>query len=194
MMRWTLLERIGSGSTGEVWRAQAPSGQLAALKQAADSGAENQRRSLKVEAAILAGLSHPHIPALLDADLEAERPYLVMTLAEGEALNVLIASGALWGHPLSARLSALESLAEAVDYLHGRGLIHRDIKPSNMRGLTHPLLLDFGLACAVGQFVSDLARPTGRCRQFRVWGVASPDDSAAVVHPRRLARRRFGWA
>ena len=146
MTAWSRLEKIGSGSTGEVWRVQAPDGRFAALKQ------EHQHRSLKAEIAALAQLDHPHIPDILDADLNAEHPYLVMTLAEGEALNVLIATGALWEYSLTLRLDALASLADAVAHLHQRGLIHRDIKPSNMRGLAHPLLLDFGLACAIGKF------------------------------------------
>lgn len=150
MTTWTRLEKIGSGSTGEVWRVQDEHGRLAALKQVVDIGAAHQYHSLKVEIEALAGLNHPHIPRLIESDLTAERPYLVMTLAEGEALNVLIASGKLWEHPLELRLNALDSLADAIAHLHERGLIHRDIKPSNMRGLHHPQLLDFGLACSIG--------------------------------------------
>lgn len=151
MTAWAKLEKIGSGSTGEVWRVQSPDGRFAALKQAVDSGVKSQRRSLRIEVEALARLHHPHIPDLIEADLDADPPYLVMTLAEGEALNVLIATGALWSHPIALRLDALDALADALQHIHERGLIHRDIKPSNMRGLHHPLLLDFGLACDIGE-------------------------------------------
>lgn len=143
MTAWTRLEKIGSGSAGEVWRVQDADGRLAALKL------EHRRGTLQAEIAALTRLQHPHIPDVIDADLDADPPYLVMTLAEGEALNVLIATGALWTHPLATRLDALEAIADALHYLHAQGWLHRDVKPSNMRGLNHPFLLDFGLACRV---------------------------------------------
>lgn len=145
---WTLESAIGSGSVGEVWRARhTVNGCVGALKRLRADATDRQRASLTDEAAALRHLHHPHLPELLDADLSAEPPYLVMSLADGEPLNALIASGALWSHPLADRLKALTALADAVDSIHARGWLHRDIKPANVRGLDHPVLLDFGLAC-----------------------------------------------
>ncbi|MCU0465551.1 MAG: serine/threonine protein kinase [Anaerolineae bacterium] len=145
---WALESTIGSGSVGEVWRARhTADGRIGALKRLRPDAIDRQRTSLTDEAAALLHLSHPNLPTLLDADLNTEPPYLVMSLAEGEPLNALIASGALWLYPLADRLSALAALAGAVDSIHALGWLHRDIKPANVRGLAHPMLLDFGLAC-----------------------------------------------
>jgi serine/threonine protein kinase len=145
---WALESAIGSGSVGEVWRVRHTiDGRVGALKRLRPDATDRQRASLTDEAAALRHLHHRHLPELLDADLSAEPPYPVMSLAEGESLNALIASGALWSHPLADRLNALAALAGAVDSIHARGWLHRDIKPANVRGVAHPVLLDFGLAC-----------------------------------------------
>lgn len=145
---WALESAIGSGSVGEVWRARhTVDGRVGALKRLRPDATDRQRASLTDEAAALRHLHHPHLPELLDADLSADPPYLVMSLADGEPLNTLIAGGALWSHTLADRLNALVALAGAVDSIHARGWLHRDIKPANVRGLAHPVLLDFGLAC-----------------------------------------------
>lgn len=143
---YVLLERLGGGAAGEVWRA-AQTGREVAIKfmnLGADS--DKFRKSLQAEIKALQKLHHPHIPALYDYDLKAERPYLVMQPVSGMTYDRLIASGELLRVPVTKRLDALEAIASAVVAAHQRGIIHRDIKPANVCGIEMPYLLDFGIA------------------------------------------------
>lgn len=144
---YTLEERIGAGAAGEVWRARCAD-QLVAIKFMGDVADPNGKyaRSIQAEVQALSVIQHACVPRLLDYDLQSERRYVVMSLAEGLSWDVLIASGALFDLRLKARLKLLHQVANALRAVHRQGIVHRDVKPGNIRGTRQPMLLDFGVA------------------------------------------------
>jgi len=143
---YVLLERLGSGAAGEVWRAAQTGREVAIKFMNLGADTDKYRKSLEAEVRALSKLQHPHIPALYDYDLRAERPFLVMQPVGGMTYDRLIASGELLRILVSRRLDALEAIASAVVAAHQHGIIHRDIKPANVCGIEVPYLLDFGIA------------------------------------------------
>jgi serine/threonine protein kinase len=100
------------------------------------------------EARTAAGLEHPHIVPIYEADQQAGLYYIVMRYLEGETLKELIErQGPL---PLPRVLRIVGQLAEALDYAHSQDVTHRDVKPSNIfTGQNdHVTLADFGIARA----------------------------------------------
>jgi PAS domain S-box-containing protein len=155
---YELLERIGSGGLGGVYKARrAKDNRLVALKMlpqvpAADAVAERFRR----EAELAGGLRHPNIVAVFEAGVHEGWPFLALEFCSGGDLTQK-----LRGTPLPTRETAslLETLARAVSYLHHCGIVHRDLKPANIlfapsgdaEGFFVPKITDFGLANTLEQ-------------------------------------------
>jgi hypothetical protein len=101
------------------------------------------------EARVLAQLSHPALVSIYDAGMDGARPFLVMRLVPGGNLNQRLLTGPLTPAQV-VRIGT--ALAEALDHVHGRGIVHRDIKPSNilMGHEDEPHLADFGIAHLAG--------------------------------------------
>lgn len=142
-----LCEEIGRGGMGVVWRAErsdADFRQVVALKLlhgGAHSGAAT-RRFLR-EWRVLARLQHPGIARLIDAGVDAGRPWLAMEFVDGAPFAQACASA-----PLVQRVQWLVEACDALAYAHARLVLHRDIKPANLRlGADGRLrVLDFGIA------------------------------------------------
>ncbi|WP_386069121.1 protein kinase [Tahibacter sp. UC22_41] len=145
---YRLLEALGSGGMGEVWRAErvgADFAQTVALKLLRDIG-PGARARFERERRILAPLRHPNIAQLVDAGESAEgAPFLVLEYVEGRPLTDYAREQAL---PLERRLRLLLAVAAALAYAHRHLVIHRDLKPSNVLVSRdgHVKLLDFGIA------------------------------------------------
>lgn len=146
---YTLIERIGSGGMGSVWRAQRSDGrfeaQVAIKFLRIQEGAAAARR-FQLEGGYLARLTHPNIARLLDAGIsERGLPYLVLELVDGLAID---AYAERHGLSVEARVRLFLHVLDAVQHAHAHLIIHRDIKPSNVlvtaRGEVK--LLDFGVA------------------------------------------------
>jgi serine/threonine-protein kinase len=147
---YELLDRIGSGGTGAVYRARHTGrSDVVAVKEVPAAAADAAGR-LRREAQVLSGLVHPHVVRVLDLVEDADRVWLVSEYVDGAALSrVLAAHGPL--QPEQALLvlrGALSGLAAA----HRRGVVHGDVSLDNLLltvdGTTK--LVDFGLAAPAG--------------------------------------------
>jgi len=148
---YRLIERIGAGGMGEVWKAEDTRlGRLVAVKivppGVADS-AESIAR-LRREARTAARLNHPNIATIHSIEEAGGRLFIVMELIEGEPLSVLMKRGLLSESELCRIGRAVsDALAEA----HAKGIIHRDIKPDNIVVAGSKVkVLDFGIAKQIG--------------------------------------------
>jgi Tfp pilus assembly protein PilF len=145
---YELVERIGAGGMGEVWRARDPrlrrdvAIKVVLQSLAADGDAV---RRFEREARAAAALSHPNIVAIHDIGEADGRPYLVNELLRGRTLREMLAEG----RPSPARSTAIAlEMARALVAAHRAGVVHRDLKPENVfvteEGAVK--ILDFGLA------------------------------------------------
>lgn len=133
--RYTLTELVGRGGMASVYRAFDESlGRTVAVKifrsELADASDVRRQRE---EISLLAGLNHYGLVTLFDAvvdhDGTADRAFLVMEYIDGHDLNIRLRSGALDSTTV-ALIGA--DVAEALAYVHFRGVVHRDIKPGNI--------------------------------------------------------------
>ena len=147
---YELLEEIGHGGMGEVYRARRIDGQfekevaVKLVRGGWDSTFIGAR--FRQERHVLARLEHPNIARLLDGGTTDEGiPYLVMELIEGTPIDEYCDQHAL---TITARLRLFDQVCTAVQYAHQRLVIHRDLKPGNILVTTDgvPKLLDFGIA------------------------------------------------
>lgn len=145
--RYRLGDRLGGGAVAEVFRAVDERLQRAVAVKLFRGDAAEQLQRHEAEMLTLAALDHPSLVTVFDAgtDPESEQPFLVMQLVEGPTLGEELRSGRLPSER-SARYGA--ALADALAYVHERGLVHRDVKPANVLisadGRVH--LADFGIA------------------------------------------------
>jgi serine/threonine-protein kinase len=146
---YRLLEPLGRGGMGLVWRAERADGQLkreVALKLPRLAWGSAMAERLGRERDILATLDHPHIARLLDAGVdECGRPYLALELVQGQPIDAYCAERALG---VRERLALLLQVAAAVSHAHAHLVVHRDLKPGNVlvTGDGQVRLLDFGIA------------------------------------------------
>ena len=147
---YRLLELIGVGGMGEVYRAARADDQY--RKQVAVKLVRAGRETplvvarFKNERQILASLDHPNIARLMDAGSTPEGvPYFVMELIAGEPIDAYCQRQRL---SLKDRLNLFLQVCSAVQFAHQRLVVHRDLKPSNILVTTEgvPKLLDFGIA------------------------------------------------
>ncbi len=127
--RYRLLERLGAGGFGVVWRAHDTLlDREVAVKVIPLPAVEDHERATR-EALAAARLGHPAIVALYEACVEDGAFYLISELVNGKTLAELIAAEALCDEEV---LEIGVALAEALLHAHRRGVIHRDIKPQNV--------------------------------------------------------------
>lgn len=154
--RYRLLERVGSGAMGEVWRAHDERlDRVVAVKLLPSTGltgiaAEQSNERAMREARITAKLQHPHAVTVHDVVEHDDHPCLVMEYVPAHTLSsVLIERGTL--PPLAvARIGA--QVAAALAAAHDAGIVHRDVKPDNvlLTDAGEAKITDFGISRAVG--------------------------------------------
>lgn len=145
---YSILEKLGSGGMGEVFRAQDTRlGRDVALKTllpelAAD---EERRARFEREARAVAALNHPNIVTLYSIENEGNVHFLTMELVSGTTLSAAIPPGGL---PLERFFDLALPLADAIGTAHEHGVTHRDLKPANVMVTAkgRVKVLDFGLA------------------------------------------------
>lgn len=140
-----LLEHLGSGSFGVVWKARDTMlDRYVALKLPRD-GAVVRSKPFLHEAKTVAQLRHPNIVQVLEISKDSETPYIASEFIDGDTLRVLTDRA-----PLANRDAAklLLVLTEALETAHAKDVVHRDLKPSNIlldvEGAPH--ITDFGIA------------------------------------------------
>jgi serine/threonine protein kinase len=164
---YKLINQIGEGGMGTVWMAQQTESvkRLVAIKLI-KAGMDSRQVIARFEAErqALALMDHPNIARVLDGGTTgAGRPYFVMDLVRG----VQITRGCD-EHRLTPRqrLELFLPVCQAVQHAHQKGIIHRDLKPSNVLvapydGMPVPKVIDFGVAKATGQPLTDETLVTG---------------------------------
>jgi Tol biopolymer transport system component len=148
---YRILEKIGQGGMGEVYRASDTKlHRDVAIKVLPDVFANDPERMARFsrEAQVLASLNHPNLAAIHGLEEADGRRALVMELVEGETLAERVARGPL---PLEEAIRVAQQIAEALEQAHEHGIIHRDLKPANVKlnASGAVKLLDFGLAKAL---------------------------------------------
>jgi len=149
-VRYELLEEIGRGGMGVVYKARDTRlGRIVALKRLPEGLRRHHPRALQFflrEAQSAARLNHPNIVTVFDADQQDGQFFITMELLEGQPLHTILRE--------RGQLSAMNVIGIArqacrgLDYAHGQGIVHRDIKTANLFATTDRIIkiMDFGLA------------------------------------------------
>lgn len=154
---YALLERIGQGAMGIVFKARQVSLNRTVAVKMLLSGAlatPAEVRRFRQEAEAAATLRHPNIVAIHEVGEQDGRPFFSMDYIEGQSLSNVINRT-----PLPAERAAryLQKIAEAIHFAHTHGIVHRDLKPANVLidANDQPHITDFGLARQI-EIESDL--------------------------------------
>lgn len=149
---YVLEQVVGRGGAAVVYRAyQAQLERWVAIKvlDVDVAGGQTFLNRFRSEARAVAALHHPNILHIHDYGEDQGIAYIVMEYVEGGSLTERLAACPM---DCKTAVDLVIPLGDALAYAHSRGLVHEDVKPSNvlMASATWPLLVDFGLAGAVG--------------------------------------------
>lgn len=154
--RYRLLDLIGRGGMGEVWRARDESlGRLVAVKCLKPMVPQHDQASTRIlrerfrrEARVAASLQHRGVTVVHDFGEHDGVLYLVMELLEGHNLSQLLEENQQRPLPVDHVVDIAEQVADALGYTHRQGIVHRDLKPANIMRLTDGTvkICDFGIA------------------------------------------------
>ena len=184
--RYQLVERIGAGSIGQVWRAQDTTLQReVAIKtiNLATSADPSTEARFRREAIATAGLNHPNIVQIYDSGVDGHSAYIVMEFLHGPNLQSIVTKRG----PIDWRAAVplLAQVAAGLGSAHRLGVVHRDVKPANVvlssEELTStPKLVDFGIARLADQQATALT------------STMTAIGSAAYMSPEQAAGERVG--
>ena len=155
--RYEILEELGHGAMGTVYRAKDPAMDrvvavktIISLALAGDQGSEFRERFYR-EARAAGGLAHPGIVPVFDVGEHEGLPFLVMEFISGRTLADAVRKGERLTIDRVCEFG--QKIADALGYAHQRGVVHRDIKPANILltskeayGIERPKITDFGVA------------------------------------------------
>jgi Tol biopolymer transport system component len=196
---YVIGELIGTGSMGEVYQAQDTSlGREVAIKLLPTELREDPERLVRFEreARLLATLNHPHVATIHGmVDANGVRG-LVLELIDGPTLADRLTAGAL---PVHDALTLARQIAEALDAIHGHGVVHRDLKPANIKLPARDFvkIIDFGIgksmtAAAVTAPVPPKAGDTNSGVILGTPAYMSPEQASGASVDRRADIWAFG--
>ena len=144
--KYQLIERIGVGGFGEVFKGFDPYIKRHVAVKTCSSNSEEIRSRFFQEAEIAGNLHHRNITTVYDFGVEGELPYLIQEYLSGEDLDVKIRRKDYL--PFAEKLFYLIQIARGLAEAHTQGVMHRDIKPANVRVLDDGTvkIMDFGIA------------------------------------------------
>jgi serine/threonine-protein kinase len=139
--RYVLLEQLGAGTTGVVYRARDSGSEREVALKALGSAGDAER--FQREGELAAALDHPGIGRVFSSGSDRGRAFIVYELLEG----CRPLSEAYPGMSRPRRLEVLLQVAEAVGHAHGKGVVHRDLKPANVviDAAARTRVIDFGV-------------------------------------------------
>ena len=181
---YKLVQQIGEGGMGIVFMAeqQDPVRRTVAVK-VIKAGMDSAQVIARFEAErqALALMDHPNIAKVLDANTTSNgQPYFVMELVKGIPITKYCDAQRL---TLQQRLELFVPVCQAIQHAHQKGIIHRDIKPSNVLvanydGKPTPKVIDFGVAKAMGQKLTEQTLFTGFGSIVGTLEYMSPEQAA----------------
>jgi len=156
---YSVIELIGRGGMGEVYRAERADGQYVqevALKLIRSELADQPER-FQAERQMLAQLQHPGIARLLDGGVFNGLPFMAIELVKGLPITEWCKNA---GSDLTGRLRLFLAVCDAVAHAHSSLIVHRDIKPANVLVTDegNVKLLDFGVAKLLSPAAADITR------------------------------------
>jgi Tol biopolymer transport system component/tRNA A-37 threonylcarbamoyl transferase component Bud32 len=148
LLHYRLIEKIGEGGMGVVWKALDTSlDREVAIKFLPENVAADSQRIARFEreAKLLASLNHPNVATVYGVHEARGKRFLAMELVPGEDLAVRLRRGRM---DVTQATCIAGRIVEALEAAHTRGVIHRDLKPANVRVTADGTvkILDFGLA------------------------------------------------
>ncbi len=170
--RYQLIELLGRGGMGEVWRAHDTTiDRVVALKMLLPHYAKDEDfdKRFRREARTAARLDDPHVVPIYDVGEIDGRLYVTMRLINGVDLDTLLKTGPL---NLARAVHIIEQIAGALHSAHQAGLVHRDVKPSNILLANNDFayLIDFGIARA-----ADDTKLTSEGSTIGTWAYMAPE-------------------
>ena len=185
LLHYRLLEPIGEGGMGVVWKAfDTTLEREVALKVLPHELTQNADllRRYEQEARLLAALNHPNVAMIYGLHQIDAVHFFMMELVDGEDLSTRVKGGAL---PLATALTIGTQVAAALETTHARGITHRDLKPGNIRLTPQGVVkvLDFGVAKA-------LAPPPESARMSRRTGPSRHRPARRSARPATCAPSR----
>lgn len=163
--KYKLLEQVGSGGMGAVFKAQhVTMGRIVAVKIMSPNLVKNPTAVARFhqEMQTVAKLDHPHIIAAYDADCVRDAHFLVMEYVAGQDLGRVLRQNSVL--PIGWSCEVIRQAALGLQHAHECGMVHRDIKPNNLliskdegSALPHVKILDMGLSRFVSEVGDDSA-------------------------------------
>ena len=167
LAHYQILEPIGKGGMGEVYRARDTKlDRDVAVKVLPEEFAQDDERLARFqrEEELLASLNHPNIASIHGFEESDGVQAIILELVEGATLAERIQEGPI---PVDEAVSLARQIAEALEAGHEAGVIHRDVKPANVKIKEDGTVkvLDYGLAKALAGDASNAS--TRECRNHR---------------------------